>query len=113
CRGVTGYDRAAMNTIVFGRNSLSCSDAKVGDKLGMCDIFWRIEPANVIIEYAQTGHGYVGRPGGPMPTVTVSLQNLPFYFLFLGGLIGFQDLQIPRSTAAMTAGDLASHAPSF
>src|SRR5207302_11233934 len=72
CRGVTGYDRAAMNTIVFGRNSLSCSDAKVGDKLGMCDIFWRIEPANVIIEYAQTGLGYVGRPGGPMPTVTVS-----------------------------------------
>ena len=27
CRGVTAYDRAAMNTIVFGRGSSSCSDA--------------------------------------------------------------------------------------
>src|SRR5512132_824185 len=27
CRGVAGYDRAAMNTIVFGRGSSSCSDA--------------------------------------------------------------------------------------
>src|SRR5262249_55569231 len=66
CRGVTGYDRAAMNTIVFGRGSSSCSDAKSADNVGMCDIFPRITPANVKIVYAQTGLGYAGRPGGPM-----------------------------------------------
>jgi hypothetical protein len=67
CPGVKSYDRAAMNTIVFGRGSSSCSDAKSADQVGMCDIFPRITPANVKIVYAQTGLGYAGRPGGPMP----------------------------------------------
>ena len=111
CRG--GYDRAAMNTIVFGRGSSSCSDAKSADVVGMCDIFPRITPANVKIVYAQTGLGYAGRSGGPMPTITVSLQNLPFQFFFLRGLMGFHDFQIPASTVSLTAEDLSSRAPSF
>ena len=102
-----------MNTIVFGRGSSSCSDAKSADQVGMCDIFPRITPANVKIVYAQTGLGYAGRPGGPMPTITVSIQNLPFQFYFLGGLIGFRNLQIPASTASITAEDLSSRAPAF
>lgn len=113
CRGIKGYDGAAMNTIVFGRGSSSCSDAKSGDGVGMCDIFSRITPTNVKIVYAQTGLGYAGRPGGPTPTITVSLQNLPFQFFFLRGLMGFHDLQIPASTVSLTAEDLSSRAPSF
>jgi Flp pilus assembly pilin Flp len=113
CRGVSGYDRAAMNTIVFGRGSSSCSDAKSADQVGMCDIFPRITPANVKILYAQTGLGYAGRSGGPMPTITVSIQNLPFQFYFLGGLIGFRNLQIPASTTSVTAEDLSGRAPTF
>jgi TadE-like protein len=113
CLGVRGYDGAAMNTIVFGRGSSSCSDAKSTDEMGMCDIFPRVTGANVKIVYAQTGLGYAGRPGGPMPTITVSLQNLPFQFFFLRGLLGFHDLQIPASTVSLTAEDLSSHAPSF
>ena len=113
CRGMGGYDRAAMNTIVFGRGSSSCSDAKSAEGVGMCDIFPRITPANVKIVYAQTGLGYAGRPGGPVPTITVSLQNLPFQFFFLRGLMGFHDLQIPASTVSLTAEDLSSRAPSF
>ena len=113
CRGATGYDRAAMNTIVFGRGSSSCSDAKSADNVGMCDIFPRITPANVLIVYAQTGRGYAGRPGGPVPTITVSLQNLPFQFFFLGGLMGFHDFMIPASTTSVTAEDLSGRAPAF
>jgi Flp pilus assembly pilin Flp len=108
-----GYDRAAMNAIVFGRGSSSCSDAKSADQVGMCDIFPRITPANVKIVYTQTGLGYAGRPGGPMPTITASIQDLPFQFYFLGGLIGFRNLQIPASTTSITAGDLSSRAPTF
>ena len=113
CRGIKGYDGAAMNTIVFGRGSSSCSDAKSGDGVGMCDIFSRITPTNVKIVYAQTGLGYAGRPGGPTPTITVSLQHLPFQFVFLRGLMGFHDVQIPASTVSLTAEDLSSRAPSF
>jgi hypothetical protein len=113
CRGIKGYDGAAMNTIVFGRGSSSCADAKSADVVGMCDIFSRITPTNVKIMYAQTGLGYAGRPGGPTPTITVSLQNLPFQFFFLRGLMGFHDFQIPASTVSLTAEDLSSRAPSF
>jgi hypothetical protein len=113
CRRMKGYDSTAMNTIIFGRGSSSCSDAKSADVVGMCDVFPRITPANVKIVYAQTGLGYAGRPGGPMPTITVSLQNLPFQFFFLRGLMGFHDFQIPPSTVSLTAEDLSSRAPSF
>jgi hypothetical protein len=113
CPGAKSYDRAAIKTIVFGRGSSSCSDAKSADQVGMCDIFPRITPANVKIVYAQTGLGYAGRPGGPLPTITVSIQNLPFQFYFLGGLIGFRNLQIPASTTSIPAEDLSSRAPTF
>jgi hypothetical protein len=43
----------------------------------------------------------------------VSLQNLPFQFFFLRGLVGFHDFQIPASTVSLTAEDLSSRAPSF
>jgi Flp pilus assembly pilin Flp len=113
CRGLSGFDRKAMNTIVFGRGSSSCSDAKSSYEAGMCDVFPRITPANVVIVYEQTGLGYADRPGGPMPTITISLQNLPFHFFFLGNLLGFRSPQIPASTVSVTAGDLSSAAPSF
>jgi len=113
CRGVTGYDRAAMNTIVFGRGSSSCSDATSADAVGMCDMLQRITPANVVIVYTQTGRGYAGRPGGPVPTITVSLQNLPFKFFFLDGLMGFHDLMIPALTTSVTAEDLSGRSPAF
>ena len=113
CPGVAGYDQAAMSTLVFGRGSSSCVDATSYYDTGMCDIFPRIRPANVVIVYTQTGLGYAGRPGGPVPTITLSLQNLPFQFFFLSGLRGFKDIPIPASTTSITAEDLSSSAPSF
>jgi Flp pilus assembly protein TadG len=113
CTGVGAYSRAAMNNIVFGRGSSSCSDATSFYRTGMCDVFSRITAANVIIVYAQSGLGYVGRPGGPVPTITVSLQNLPFQFFFLTGIMGFRQSQIPAMTTSMTAEDMASSAPTF
>jgi hypothetical protein len=65
----------------------------------------------VIIVYAQTGLGYPGRPAGPVPTITVSLQNLPFQFYFLGGLLRFTSIQMPALTTSITGEDLASTTP--
>jgi Flp pilus assembly protein TadG len=113
CTGVGAYNRAAMNTIIFGRGSSSCSDATSFYRAGMCDIFPRITAANVVIIYTQTGLGYAGRPGGPVPTITVSIENLPFQFFFLSGTMGFDKIQIPALTTSITAEDLASGAPSF
>src|ERR1700676_5358406 len=113
CPGVSGYDQAAMNTLVFGRGSSSCLDATSYYDAGMCDIFPRIRPANVEIVYTQTGLGYAGRPGGPVPTITISIQNLPFQFFFLSGLRGFKDIPIPALTTSITAEDLSSNAPAY
>ncbi len=113
CAGVGAYSRAAMNTIVFGRGSSSCSDATSFYRAGMCDIFARITAANVVIVYAQTGLGYAGRPGGPVPTITVSIENLPFQFFFLSSTMGFDKIPIPALTTSITAEDMASGAPAF
>jgi uncharacterized protein (UPF0333 family) len=107
------YNAAAMNTIVFGRGSSSCSDATSFYDAGMCDVFARITPANVVIAYTQSGLGFAGRPGGPAPTITISLKNIPVQLLFLRGLVGFGALRIPPLAMSITAEDLSSHAPAF
>lgn len=109
--GIISYNATAMNTIVFGRGSSACGDATSLYTAGMCDIFRQITPANVRIEYKQpappAGLGYVGRPGGPVPTIKVSLQNIPFRFFFLG----FHNFQIPGLATTITGEDLSSCAP--
>jgi hypothetical protein len=110
CEGLRGYDGRAMNTIVFGRGSSACSGARSLYYAGMCDIFPRITPDNVVIVYAQTGRGYVGRPNGPAPTITITLQHLRFQFFFLAGVLGLNAVDIP-ATISVSGEDLASSAP--
>ena len=113
CRRGLVFSAEAMNTIIFGRGSSSCFDATSIYDAGMCDIFPRITAANVVIVYAQTGLGFAGRPGGPVPTITMSLQHLPFQFIFLSGLMGFNNIEIPALTTSITGEDLSSNAPIF
>jgi Flp pilus assembly protein TadG len=110
CSGGT-FSQAALNTIVYGRGSTACGDSTSVYTTGMCDIFNRILPANVVITYTESGLGYVARPGGPVPTLTVSVQNLPFQFYFLGGFMGMANIQIPGLTTSITGEDLSSFAP--
>ena len=117
CKGVGGYNDAAMRTIVFGRGSTACGDATSFYTAGMCDIFSKITPANVRIAYTQpaapAGLGFAGRPGGPVPTIKISLQNMPFRFFFLGDLLGFRNIQLPGATTTMTGEDLYSCSPTM
>ena len=117
CKGVGGYNATAMQTIVFGRGSTACGDATSSYTAGMCDVFERITLANVRIVYTQpatpAGLGYAGRPGGPVPTIKISLQNMPFRFFFLGGLLGFRNIQLPDATTTMTGEDLYSCSPTM
>jgi Flp pilus assembly protein TadG len=121
CAGVVGgsptesaYDPVAMNRIVFGHGvANSCSDATNAANVGMCDIFGRITPANVVVEYRHTGLGFVGRPS-PVPTVTVSLRDLFFEFFFIGHLLSSRRIAMPDMRVTMTGEDLRSSAyPAF
>jgi Flp pilus assembly protein TadG len=109
CTGIVtnSYDPSAMNRIIFGRGSTACGDATSYYATGMCDVLTSITPANVVILYSHTGLGYAGRPGGPLPTISVSLQKMKFQFFFLTPLLGV-DIAIPPMTTTVTAEDLCS-----
>ncbi|CAN7359177.1 pilus assembly protein [Mesorhizobium amorphae] len=77
----------------------------------MVVFFPRLQPANVRITYSATGLGYWGRPGGPVPTITVSLQNVTFQFFFLGALLGFDNITMPPMLSTVTGEDLKSTYP--
>jgi hypothetical protein len=109
CDGIlpNAYSTTAMDRIVYGRGSTTCGDAKSYYASGMCDILPSIAPANVVVIYQQSGLGYAGRPGGPIPTITVSLQNMTFQFFFLSAILG-KTIPMPAMTTTITAEDLCS-----
>jgi hypothetical protein len=111
CTGLGGYDAAAMNAIVFGRNSVSCGDPASRGRAAMCDILANVTPANIVVTYSQTGIGYAGRPGGPAPTITLALKNVRFQLFFLGNLLGSRRMEMPPLTTSIMAEDLSSRAP--
>lgn len=108
CTGMTDnpFDSAAMDRIVYGQNT-SCDNTTSYYTIGMCDLISSITPANVVIVYTQTALGYAGRPGGPVPTITVSLRNMQFHFFFLTPLLGIH-IDMPPMTTTVTAQDLCS-----
>jgi TadE-like protein len=130
CNGATGacaagangpcglaYNAAAMNTIVTGRGGGACGIAgKNTYTLGMCDLFPALAAANVVVEYRDTGLGYCNRPGGPVPTITVSVGRppaapVPLRYFFLAGLLTFPALNFGTAQATITAEDLSFAGP--
>ncbi len=105
------FDVAALRRIVFGRGAQSCTGAASPYDAGMCDLYPAITTANVVVEYAQTGLGFVQRPGGPVPSVTVSLTGLQFRFFFLDSLLGLGPIQMPPMRVTLTGEDLLSAPP--
>ena len=110
CTGGGVYDADAMETIVYGREGQSSTCGLVGaDRTpAMCDVFRRIGPNNVIITYQQTGLGFAGRPGGPVPTITVELTGLTFNFAFLNGLLRFAPIPLPAMKTTATGEDMST-----
>ena len=114
--GSGAYTLDAMRIIVYGRETdgtrrtqcRTASNPAVTNPLqnGMCDYFDKIAPQNVIIRYNNTGLGYAGRPGGPVPTITVSLTGLSYNFVFLNGLMGFGIARVPPLDTTVTGEDL-------
>jgi Flp pilus assembly pilin Flp len=112
CNGATrscsggAYDAAAMNTIVYGRGNAACPTTPQAYP-AMCQIFPRVQPQNVVVEYTQTGLGFAGRPGGPVPTITVRLTGLDFNFTVLNGMLGLPAIPMGRLSATVSGEDLS------
>ena len=107
CSGGT-YSAAAMNTLVYGRGESTCGTRGADQYAGMCDVFWRIRPQNVVVTYRQTGLGFAGRPGGPVPTITVELTGLTFDLPFTGALLGGGPITMPPMRTTATGEDMST-----
>jgi Flp pilus assembly protein TadG len=107
CSGGT-YSATAMNTLVYGRSETTCGTVAASQLAGMCDMFNRISPANVIVTYTQTGLGFAGRPGGPVPTITLELSGLTFTLPFLNSLLRMTPLTIPPMRTSATGEDMCT-----
>jgi Flp pilus assembly pilin Flp len=105
CTGGT-FDQNAMNTIVYGRGNTACPSTPQNFP-PMCMLFPRVRPQNVVIEYAQTGLGFAGRPGGPVPTISLRLTGLNYDFIILNDLLGLQRISMSGLSATATAEDMA------
>jgi len=104
--GTVACDTTEMQRLITGSDA-SCTFVS-GTKLGMCDIFPRISANSVLITYYRSGLGYVGRPDGPVLSITVELRNLNFEFLFLGRFLPVSVLTIPAHPVTITSEDMSS-----
>ena len=100
------YNAAAMDVLVYGRGNTTGTCVNTGANIGMCNIFTRVTPQNVIVRYQYTGLGYAGRPGGPVPTITVSLTGLTYDWILIGALTGFSPINLPSFATTVTGEDL-------
>jgi len=112
------YDAAAMQCLVFGRKAGAvppcdtvCQESGIDGENGICDRYRYITSQNVSITYSHTGLGFAGRPGGPVPTITLQLTGLTFDFFALSGLMGFDEIEMPDFKVTMTGEDLNRAAP--
>ncbi|MER8595913.1 pilus assembly protein [Mesorhizobium sp. M0904] len=92
-------------------NDDACPPLAANQRPGMCHFFPRLRRDNVVVTYSATGLSYQTRLGGPVPTITVSLQNVTFQFFFLQGLMGFANLTMPSMLSTVTGEDLKSTSP--
>lgn len=76
----------------------------------MQDRFPQLEDDNVQVIYEATGLGYWTRPGGAVPSISVSIEGQPFDFFFLPDLPGFDGMQnqitMPNMQSTRTGEDL-------
>lgn len=112
------YSTEAMDCLVFGRSAATppcddeCDPTGIDDaEAGMCDRYPLITPENVSITYSHTGLGFAGRPGGPVPTITLQLTDLQVPLFVVGDLLGLGPVTLPPFTVTMTGEDLSRLAP--
>jgi hypothetical protein len=105
CSGGT-FDEKALQTLLYGPGNTSCPTTTQRFP-AMCQLFPRVRPENVIVEYTHTGLGFAGRPGGPLPTITVRLVGLDFDFVVLDELLGLTKVSMSGLNASATAEDMS------
>ncbi|TIQ38192.1 MAG: pilus assembly protein [Mesorhizobium sp.] len=114
CSNSGNFNATAFSRIFRGDTANTANDAcpalTANQRPGMCHFFPGLKRNNVVVTYVATGLGYQTRLGGPVPTITVSLQNMTYQFFFLGAF-GFGSMTMPSMLSTVTGEDLKSTSP--
>lgn len=104
-----------LNRLIYGvaNDGSIDSNCAPGEGLmpGMCDFNIKLRPSHVWVTYQRSGLGYVGRPLGPVLTVTIGTSGLGLDLPLLGALIGLDGIAIPAHPVSVTSEDLSSVSP--
>lgn len=100
------YNSTAMNAIVFGPDNDGTCAQTARERMGICDMFDRVDLANVTVTYDSSGLGVAGNPADPAPLVTVSLSDISFDFLFLDLFAPGRFKTMPQVSVTLMGEDL-------
>ncbi|MDU8913275.1 TadE/TadG family type IV pilus assembly protein [Aestuariicoccus sp. MJ-SS9] len=105
---------ARLNRLMTGGDGTCEPTTPAIDRLvGVCDVAPWIRPENLQVTYSRAGLGYVGRPAGPVTTITLELKNQTFEFVLLGALLEyftggtFSNVPMPPNAVTITSEDLS------
>lgn len=111
--GTTPCDATQLTRIYAGQDT-TCDQQGLP---GICDFAPFINRENLLFSYHRSNLGYVGRPSGPVLTVTVELRNETFDFLILDNILSFfvplggpSGIAIPSYPVSLTSEDLCNGA---
>lgn len=108
--GSTACSADGMARLILGSDG-ACNADLAGSVSGMCDFFPLLSADNVLVTYRRDGLGYVGRPSGPVLSITVETVGVTFDFLILDALIGTNSIPMPPHSATFTSEDLSTGSP--
>jgi len=105
CSNCVSGTCSSVGAVAINFNLIYGGDAR---RPGMAAFLPTLQKSQMKVEYVATGLDYWTRPGGPVPTVKVSIVNHPFQFFFLGGLLGFANITMPDMHSTVTGEDLST-----
>ena len=67
-----------------------------------------LQAQNLVIQYSDVGLGFAGRPGGAVPAITLSLQNMAYDFFVINSLFNIPQINMPAMSTTLTGEDQTS-----
>ena len=105
----TEFDRLYFGSDASDASGGVCGTPAPGTVSGMCDAAPFLGQDVIRVTYTRAGLGYVGRPFGPVTTITVELHNASFDLLILDDLFSWAGrISVPAHPVSITSEDVSN-----
>lgn len=104
--GTSACDSDLLDRVLTGGDGI-CGDGSA--LVGMCDVAPWLTEDNIKVTYSRGGLGYVGRPFGPVSTITLEARDVQFSFMLLDDLMPIlSTITHPPHRVSSTSEDLSN-----